>query len=48
MAQDKKMKYETPTIEVIEIELEQGIASGSGLQVEEWQDNGSGELNGYF
>ncbi|MBD1427304.1 hypothetical protein [Sphingobacterium arenae] len=48
MAQDKKMIYETPTIEVIEIELEQGIAGGSGLQVDEWQDNGSGEQNGDF
>ena len=47
MEQDKKMIYETPTIEVIEIELEQGIA-GSGLQVDEWQDNGSGEQNGDF
>lgn len=52
MKNNNKMKYEAPTIEVVEIELEQGIAAasvtlsgGDGAtpyqpQVNDWQDNG--------
>lgn len=52
MKKDNKIKYEAPTIEVVEIELEQGIAAasvtlsgGDGAspyqpKVNDWQDNG--------
>lgn len=50
MVQDKKMKYEAPTIDVVEIELEQGIAGGSAgtPHVNDWEDNGSGSQDKDF
>ncbi|WP_181151240.1 hypothetical protein [Sphingobacterium gobiense] len=44
MKQDKKIKYETPTIELVEIEMENGVAAGSTAsqpQINDWQDGGS-------
>lgn len=44
MKQDKKIKYQVPTIEVVEIEMENGIAAGSTAgepQINDWQNGGS-------
>ncbi|WP_165793053.1 hypothetical protein [Sphingobacterium haloxyli] len=44
MKQDKKMIYETPTIELVEVEMENGVAGGSAAgqpQINDWQDGGS-------
>jgi len=58
MKDDKKIKYEAPAIEVMIVELEQGIAAASVTlsggdpttpnqpQVEDWQDGGFGQQNG--
>lgn len=52
MKKDKKIKYETPTLEVIHVEMEQGIAAASVTvsggdneasyqpEVEDWQVGG--------
>ncbi|NGM65129.1 hypothetical protein [Sphingobacterium sp. SGR-19] len=44
MKQNKKIKYQVPTIEVVEIEMENGIAADSTageLQIDDWQNGGS-------
>jgi organic radical activating enzyme len=58
MIDNKKIKYEAPTIEVMIVELEQGIAAASVTlsggdpatpnqpQVDDWQDGGFGQQNG--
>lgn len=60
MKNDSKIKYEAPTIEVVEVELEQGIAAasitvsgGDGTtpyqpEVTDWQDNGFDTQNKDF
>lgn len=54
----KKLKYEAPTLEVVCIELEQGIAASSATvsggdgtnpyqpEVDDWEDGGFGSQNG--
>ena len=54
MQQDNKPKYEAPALEVVLVELEQGIAAASATlsggsdtnpfqpEVTDWQDNGIG------
>ena len=58
MKNNKKIKYEAPTIEMMIVELEQGIAAASVTlsggdsgapnqpQVDDWQDAGIGQQNG--
>lgn len=58
MENNKKIKYEAPALEVMLIELEQGIAAASATlggnddtggfqpEVEDWQDSGIGNQNG--
>lgn len=58
MKNKRKLKYEAPTLEVVFVELEQGIAAASVTlgggdettpsqpQVEDWQDAGFGSQNG--
>lgn len=60
MKNDNRIKYEAPTIEVVEIELEQGIAAASVTlsggdttnphqpQVNDWQNNGFDDQNKSF
>ena len=51
----KKMKYAAPTLEVVQIEMEEGIAGGSGASVtpgtpnvDDWGQGGGGSQNGDF
>lgn len=58
MKKEKKIKYEAPTLEVVFVELEQGIAAASVTvsggnagspyqpQVDDWGDGGGTTFNG--
>lgn len=58
MKKEKKIKYEAPALEVVFVELEQGIAAASVTvsggdddtpfqpEVDDWGDGGTGSQNG--
>lgn len=54
MQEQKKARYETPTIQLVEVELEQGIAAGSTTidgpdpvtpEIEDWKNDGFEDKN---
>lgn len=54
MQEQKKARYETPMIQLVEVELEQGIAAGSTTidgpdpvtpEIEDWKNDGFEDKN---